>query len=196
MKSSPESRATVPQRLMFKEGRKVGRKSVLCHWKGFASGRGEGENKGRRAGRGVKRELGPKRKREDSKSQHFKRKTKKNPQQSEAVTRQDRGKLQMVSEEMCQWQRRERESGGVDRGGERHFLWLQAQLVSLPDRRGCQIFIPALETAGGVNTAPASVMPPHKTQPCVCAHSGPTVTTRRYHVGTGSASSLRLLLKK
>lgn len=63
MKSSPESRATVPQRLMFKEGRKVGRKSVLCHWKGFASGRGEGENKGRRAGRGVKRELGPKRKR-------------------------------------------------------------------------------------------------------------------------------------
>lgn len=47
MKSSQKSRATVPQRLMFKEGRKVGRKSVLCHWKGFASGRREGENKGK-----------------------------------------------------------------------------------------------------------------------------------------------------
>lgn len=52
MKSSPESRATVPQRLMFKEGRKVGRKSVLCHWKGFASGKGEGENKRRIGGGG------------------------------------------------------------------------------------------------------------------------------------------------
>lgn len=107
-------------------------------------------------------------------------------------------KLQGVLEEMCTARERERrsESAGVDRGGERHFLWLQAQLVSLPDRRGCQIFIPALETAGGVNTTPASVMPPHKTQPCVCAHSSPTVTTRRYHVATVSTLSPRLLQKK
>lgn len=39
MKSSQKSRATVPQRLMLKGGGKVGRKSVVCHWKGFASGR-------------------------------------------------------------------------------------------------------------------------------------------------------------
>lgn len=80
--------------------------------------------------------------------------------------------------------------GSVDRGGERHFLWLQAQLVSTLHRCGCQIFIPTLETAGDVNTAPASVIPPHKTQSCVCAHSGPTVTTSRYHVDTESPSSL------
>lgn len=30
---------------MFKEGRKVGRKSELCHWKGFASGRRKKEGK-------------------------------------------------------------------------------------------------------------------------------------------------------
>lgn len=75
-----------------------------------------------------------------------------------------------------------RENGSVDRGGERHFLWLQAQLVSMLDRCGCQIFIPTLETAGGVNAAPASVMLPHKTQPCVCAHSSPTVTTSRHRI--------------
>lgn len=49
MKSSQKSRATVPQRPMLKEGRKVGRKSVLCHWKRFASGRSE--NAGREGGR-------------------------------------------------------------------------------------------------------------------------------------------------
>lgn len=54
-----------------------------------------------------------------------------------------------------------RENGG--RGGERHFLWLRAQLVSTLDCCGCQIFIPTLETAGGVNTVLASVIPPHKT---------------------------------
>lgn len=42
----------------------------ICKWEG--RGREQGEE-----GRGVKRELGPKRKREDSKSQHYKRKTKK-----------------------------------------------------------------------------------------------------------------------
>ena len=85
------------------------------------------------------------------------------------------------------------ENGGVDRGGERHFLWLQAQLVSTLDRCGCQIFIPTLETAGGVNAAPASVILPHKTQPCVCARSSPTVTTSRYHIDTHSASSCSYL---
>lgn len=75
----------------------------ICKWEG------RGREQGEEGREGVKRELGPKRKREDSKIRHFKRKPKKNPQQSEAVTRQDRGKLQRVSEEMCRWQRKERE---------------------------------------------------------------------------------------
>lgn len=86
-----------------------------------------------------------------------------------------------------------RANGCVDRGGERHFLWLQAQLVSTLDRCGCQIFIPTLETAGGVNAEPASVILPHNTQSCVCAPSSPTVTTSRYHIDIGSPSSYEYL---
>lgn len=106
--------------------------------------------------------------------------------------RDKRRKLQGVEDcerDLWLWRR---ENGGVDRGGERHFLWLQAQLVSTLGRCKCQIFIPTLETAGGVNTAPAWVIPPHKTQPCVCARSVPTVTTSRYHIDAGCPSSFPL----
>lgn len=52
MKSSQKSRATVPQRLMFKEGRKVGRKSVLCTGKDLQVG--GGRTRGSREG-GIER---------------------------------------------------------------------------------------------------------------------------------------------
>ncbi|KAK2904423.1 hypothetical protein Q8A73_011080 [Channa argus] len=83
-------------------------------------------------------------------------------------------KISVVSlERICKWEEEERR---------------EAQLVSTLDRCGCRIVIPALETAGGVNTVSVSVIPPHKSQSCVCASSSPTVTTSRYHVEAGSLS--------
>lgn len=105
MKSSQKSRATVPQRLMFKEGRKVGRKSVLCHWKGFASGRREGENKGKlekgggaRGRRGLKEELGLRRKRDDWKSETRVRRKKVRPRQDRGKVAEGRKKCAVVKE--------------------------------------------------------------------------------------------------
>lgn len=103
MKSSQKSRATVPQRLMFKEGRKVGRKSVLCHWKGFASGRREGENKGKLEKGGGARERGglkgePRRKRDDWKSETSVRRKKVRPRQDRGKVAEGRKKCAVVKE--------------------------------------------------------------------------------------------------
>lgn len=80
----------------------------ICQWEGI--GREQGEE--RREGRRVKQELGPKRKRKDSKSKNLRERKKSSANKTRPCWDKIDQKLQRVSEEMWRWQRWSRERDG------------------------------------------------------------------------------------